>query len=56
MERLNLLNYREFSRAQGIRYYRYLMLASASAMVDGDLDILDSIQDALIKLADYFNL
>ncbi len=56
MKKLKLTEYRTFSRAQGIRYYRYLMLAGAQATIESDLDTLDNIQDCMIKIADFFNL
>lgn len=56
MERLNILDYRAFSRAEGIRYYRYLLLVAAQATIEANLDMLDNVQDCIIKIADFFNL
>ncbi len=56
METILQQDFRTMSRAEGIRYYRFLTGCRNYAAAEGDLETSTNTSDVVDKVADYFNL
>ena len=56
MEAILQQDFRVMTRAEGIRYYRFLTGCSKYATSEGDLETADNTDDVVNKVVDYFNL